>query len=85
MIDRENIIKLLIVIRSISRDASLTGSLEKGSKYMIRVYNELLNMIKNQKMIPNSIILSDPLSENASIDELGCAVSLLVQLINDSV
>lgn len=83
--NEKNLIEILTVINSICSDSSLTGRYSNASKIIIATYNDLLDDIKlvlNDKILCKLSILNK-LSENANMDEVGFASSVLLMLLKN--
>lgn len=72
--------RLLRAITDLAREASMTGSLEKGARIAIRQYNFLLNHLIETEAVPASLFTH--LDED-SFDELGVACALLNAYIDE--
>lgn len=74
--------RLLRAITDLARDASLTGSLERGARTAIRQYNGLLEYLSKTGVVPRDLFsLLD--EDEATFDELGVACALLSAFIED--
>lgn len=79
--EKEHMVVLLEAMRGICTHASLTGCLRDGRGYLVTLFNKLLQDIKTGNMVPSDSGLLTPLPDDASLDELGCAVSLILALM----
>lgn len=74
--------RLLRAITDLAREASMTGSLEKGSRAAIRQYNGLLHHLSETSAVPEELF-SELDEHQDSFDELGVACTLLNAYIED--
>ncbi|GAA0322677.1 hypothetical protein GCM10008967_11470 [Bacillus carboniphilus] len=66
---------MLREIKSIAMEASLTGGMKKGSKTLATMYNRCLETLREND--PAISTLFEPLTEDASVDEIGVSAALL--------
>ena len=74
--DIRRIRRLLRETGKIAEHASLTGSLEKGSRLAIRQYNAIRQHLQDEEVIPEDLF-PDLDEDEAGFDELGVAAKLL--------
>ena len=70
--------RLLRALTDLSKEFSMTGSLEKGARLGIRQYNQLLTYLRDEDIVPENLFSANYLDEDGtSFDELGVACTLL--------
>ena len=70
--------RLLRALTDLSKESSMTGSLEKGARLGIRQYNQLLTYLRDEDIVPENLFSANYLDEDGtSFDELGVACALL--------
>ena len=76
--------RLLRALTDLSKESSLTGSLERGARLGIRQYNQLLTHLRDEGVVPEGLFSANYLEEDeASFDELGVACILLETYLSD--
>lgn len=75
VMSKDRIYFMLREIKSIAMEASLTGSMKKGSKTLAKMYNRCLEALSESD--PSISTLFEPLNEDVSVDEIGVSAALL--------
>lgn len=70
-------------ITSLAKEASLTGSLEKGSRSAAQQYNRILKILQDKSVDLGGLF--EPLAEDASFDEIGVTAAQLAGYIENEV
>lgn len=78
-LNRETVYGLLREIRSVAYEASLTGSLKKGGRVLVDVYNRCLAAISQSDPLASELF--PQLTAETSIDEIGVAAALLSRYV----
>lgn len=79
-LEKQAMYKLLREIKKIAFDASLTGGFRKGAPTLVATYNKCLKTLTD-KGDATAEALFTPLTESASVDEVGVAAALLASYI----
>lgn len=80
--DIKRVRRLLRETARIAEHASLTGSLEKGSRLAIRQYNAIREHLQDEDVIPHDLF-PELDEDDSSFDELGVAAKLLDGYLDD--
>ena len=67
--------RMLRAMARMARDASVTGTLEKGARTSAQQYNRVLQYLEERSAVPPGLF--PPLAEDASFDEVGVAAAQL--------
>lgn len=74
-------VALLSEIKQIARHASLTGSMKKGTRPMVEVYNKCLEALQAEGDTEALAIFQPLVAENTNIDEVGAYAAMLARYI----
>lgn len=82
--DLKKIIEVLRLIDSTCSDASLTGIYSDAKNIILKTYNELLDEVnvKLDNKFSSQITILNKLNEDANMDEIGFAASVLITLLD---
>lgn len=84
-IPKDTIRNLLLGIRKVVIDIAMTGSMEDSGPYLADMYNKCLNVLREQgDTIVSGLFI--PLDrQEAELDEIGAAATLLASYLNGPV
>lgn len=72
-------VALLSEIKQMAQHASLTGSMRKGTRPMVEVYNKCLETLQAEGDTEVLAIFQPLVPENANIDEVGAYAAMLAR------
>ncbi|MCS6859020.1 MAG: hypothetical protein NZT92_01720 [Abditibacteriales bacterium] len=75
------LVRMLVSISKMAKDASLTGTLREGKSMAIRQYNAVLARLKELGVISGDLFA--PVAESASFDEVGVAAAQLADFLRE--
>lgn len=79
-LEKKAMYNMLMEIKRLAANASLTGALRKGSPTLVITYNKCLNALK-EKGDSTAAQIFPELSPDASVDDVGVAAALLASYL----
>jgi hypothetical protein len=80
-LSRDTVRNLLLGIRKVVIDVAMTGSMEDSGPYLADMYNKCLSVLREQGDVIVSGLFITLDRENASVDEIGAAATLLASYL----
>ncbi len=80
-LSRGTVRNLLLGIRKVVIDVTMTGSMEDSGPYLADMYNKCLSVLREQGDVVVSGLFITLDREKASVDEIGAAATLLASYL----